>query len=467
MPKDTASKPLVSIIIPAYNCAGYLLEAVESALSQTEPSPEVIIVDDGSSDETHMVLSPYMDRIRYVYQENQGISVARNHGLKLSQGKYIVFLDADDFLLPGKLAEQVTCMAADLSLGAIHSGWCLVDERGEKLREVEPWHEIPRLDLKTWLLYNPAFLGAMLFHHKWLECVGGFDVELKRSEDTDLLLRLALAGCRMAWLPKITACYRQHGSSITRDSQLAENYAEKVLDKFFGQPEVPEDIRRLENSARFYRLIWVAGSLYCTGRTDMFIKYLQRSLEYTPYALDQTVIEWIEGLTQQLLDEGSQADEARVIMPLLTKMAYSSDMRWLMAERNLRWWVDVWRHYLDDNEWRMGELSAYRGLGAPKLTEMAKSSLLMTPAHRMVNVIARFWEDMRGMGFVSSSQGYKVTGLYLTAFGQASMAREWTAARHALLQAVRSSAHPRALGPWIRFVRSAFIYFLESFKGQH
>ena len=97
----------VSVIIPTYNRAEYVTHAIDSVLAQTYTDYEIIVVDDGSADNTKDVLLPYMDRIRYIYQENAGLSAARNTGIKAAKGDWIAFLDSDDEWLPGKLAVQM------------------------------------------------------------------------------------------------------------------------------------------------------------------------------------------------------------------------------------------------------------------------------------------------------------------------------------------------------------------------
>ena len=94
--------PQVSVVIPAYNCAEYVGQAVESVLHQTIADWEIIVVDDGSRDHTRLVLEKYSDRIRYIYQQNQGVSIARNCGIELARGEFIAFLDADDYFSPTK-----------------------------------------------------------------------------------------------------------------------------------------------------------------------------------------------------------------------------------------------------------------------------------------------------------------------------------------------------------------------------
>jgi glycosyltransferase involved in cell wall biosynthesis len=109
--------PQVSVVIPAYNCAAYVGQAVDSVLRQTYTDWEIIVVDDGSRDDTKLILEQYGDRIRYIYQQNQGVSIARNRGIELARGEFIAFLDADDYFLPDKIAAQIAVFAAQPNLG--------------------------------------------------------------------------------------------------------------------------------------------------------------------------------------------------------------------------------------------------------------------------------------------------------------------------------------------------------------
>src|SRR5262245_39297918 len=99
----------VSVIIPTYNRARLVVRAVESALGQRDVETEIIVVDDGSTDDTERALAPFQGRIRYVKQKNQGVVAARNHGMQLAQGEFIALLDSDDTWLPWKLALQLRC----------------------------------------------------------------------------------------------------------------------------------------------------------------------------------------------------------------------------------------------------------------------------------------------------------------------------------------------------------------------
>ena len=127
------TKPLVSILIPCYNCEKWLAETLESALVQTWKNIEVIVIDDGSTDETQAVIGNIKHpKLRYIYQHNQGVSAARNHGIYVAKGELIAFLDADDSFLSNKLIQQREMFVADPSLGLVQSGW-------QKVEAIESW----------------------------------------------------------------------------------------------------------------------------------------------------------------------------------------------------------------------------------------------------------------------------------------------------------------------------------------
>ncbi|MBW3587396.1 MAG: glycosyltransferase, partial [Cyanobacteria bacterium 0813] len=291
------STPQVSVIIPAYNGDRYIAQAVESVLSQTYTNWEIIVVDDGSSDRTHQVLQPYLDRIRYIYQENQGVAAARNRGIQESQGELIAFLDQDDFFLPDKLAAQVALFRSSDSLGIVNSGWRLVNEQGETISDIRGWEYLPKLDFKAWIVQMPVLPSAMMFSRKWLELVGGFNSEFDSVDDADLILRLALLGCEAAWLPQVTVCYRQHDKNVSIQKSLQQaNLFIKLKQNLFNQPDLPQHIRELENPAFYEALTWMAWHLYYTGYPVAAVDYYQKSFPYTPYSARKTVIDWINRL---------------------------------------------------------------------------------------------------------------------------------------------------------------------------
>lgn len=286
--------PRVSVVIPTYNSDRYIVEAIESVLNQTYSDYEIIVVDDGSTDRLLEVLEPYRDRIRYLYQDNQGLSVARNTGIRHAQGEFVALLDADDFFLPDKFAHQVVCFDAQPDVGIVHSGWQFVDESGRQvLSEHEPWCVLPHLNLQAWLLWRPLLPSAMMFRRDWLERVGGFDPDRPPVEDVDLVLRMVAIGCQSAWLRQITVNYRQHGASITAQNTPKRARAfDALYNDFFARPDLTQEARDLEKSSRFNYLVWLAWRLYYTEYFPEMAEYLQMSLPYTPYLPTETVANW-------------------------------------------------------------------------------------------------------------------------------------------------------------------------------
>ena len=294
----TDGEPSVSVIIPTYNCDRYITQAVESVLKQEGYTYEVIVIDDGSTDSTADVLRPYSDRIRYIRQKNQGVAAARNHGIALAKANLIAFLDADDYFLPHKLARQAEILIKRADLGIVHSGWQRVDAEGNKLLDVCPWENIPELNLETWLRWKPVLPSAMMFRREWLQYVGGFDPRFPPAEDTNLVLKLALKGCKTAWLRQITVCYRQHPQSAMHKGLPQARSLLAVTEDFFAQPNLPDRVRLMEQSVRYGTLIWIAWYLNYTGHHSETIDYLKQAWNYRPNSGMETLISWIESFAE-------------------------------------------------------------------------------------------------------------------------------------------------------------------------
>ena len=296
---------LVSVIIPVYNSSKYIQKAIDSVLAQTYNNYEIIVVDDGSTDNTKAILEQYKDKIHYIYQENQGSAAARNTGIKLAQGELVAFLDADDlWSMPEKLEKQVACFAADPDLGGVNTGWRIIDGAGKHLKTVQPWHKAPTLDLETWLKKKCVRTSAMIFRREWLEKVGGFDPEIRQSHDVDLILRLSLAGCKTIWLKEETVCYRQHGENTTKDSLKQAKYVQAVLDKFYARSDLPESIRKQEQKVRYHTLVWIAWYQYDADNLDAMASYLQKSLNFSPYLRAENISHWLTSFKRFSLDRG-------------------------------------------------------------------------------------------------------------------------------------------------------------------
>jgi glycosyltransferase involved in cell wall biosynthesis len=189
----------VSVIIPTYNRAEQVGEAVQSVLNQTWPHCEVIVVDDGSTDGTLDVLEAFGDRIRYVKTENRGVAAARNRGIRESKGSWVAFLDSDDLWHPAKIERQVLALREHDAVVC----FCMsVDEDGLALDDLPLMNSgnesggaryYPRRDCSIFLYQRHPFIQSMLVRRSCLRGDSPFDESLRVAEDTRLIHRLVLA----------------------------------------------------------------------------------------------------------------------------------------------------------------------------------------------------------------------------------------------------------------------------------
>lgn len=187
--------PLVSIIIPAYNAERYIARAIKSALNQTWRDIEVIVVDDGSTDRTAEIVRSFKDpRVRYIYQQNQNVGSARNHGIKESKGKYITFLDADDEYLPEKVEKQVEFLEQNPKYQVVYCDTIqFYSDNPDKLFIKKGEH--PSGDIFEALLHSSVINpNTVMMAKELLVKVGMFDERPNFPEDWELWLRIARAG---------------------------------------------------------------------------------------------------------------------------------------------------------------------------------------------------------------------------------------------------------------------------------
>jgi glycosyltransferase involved in cell wall biosynthesis len=186
-----APLPTISIVIPVYNGARYLAEAINSALAQAYPHFDVIVVDDGSTDDTWPIVAAYGGRVRGLQQANGGVASALNTGIRAATGEYVAWLSHDDAFLPGKLLAQAACLAQQPAARLCYSDYWVVDERGQR-QAVLPVPAYPRERLLRHLFQCMFICGStVLVHRETLLHVGLFDERLRTTQDADLWLRLA------------------------------------------------------------------------------------------------------------------------------------------------------------------------------------------------------------------------------------------------------------------------------------
>lgn len=221
---------LVSVIIPTYNNAKFINEAINSVLKQTYKNFEIIVVDDGSTDNTKRILESYIkgNEIKYIYQENKGTSSAKNAGIKNSRGEYIKFLDSDDLLLPECLKLQIDFLERNKNFDIVYSNFYYFDNTGQKFvfaNHLKNADKIrPTGDLLPYLLYgNFIAINTLLFKKEVMDKVGFFNEELSHHEDLEYLLRIAIKKIKFGYIHQFLAsCYLRSDSLSTNKIKMAE-----------------------------------------------------------------------------------------------------------------------------------------------------------------------------------------------------------------------------------------------------
>ena len=221
--------PRVSVIIPTYNCARYLGRAIDSVCAQTYTDYEILVVDDGSTDDTKDVALPYSQRVTYLCQQNQGVSAARNHAVSKASGELLAYLDADDMWYPEKLEKQVAFLDAHRECGMVHSEMSVINEQDEILHVrfyEETKRSVPQGYCMQQLLMRCHIQPLTVVERRSsFDRVGGFDERLLAAEDYLHWIMLAAEGQALGYLAEPLGKYRWRTGSLMGNSYgLLEGY---------------------------------------------------------------------------------------------------------------------------------------------------------------------------------------------------------------------------------------------------
>lgn len=230
----------VSVIIPAFNAERFLSATLDSAQKQSVPPAEIIVVDDGSTDATADIAKHF--QVRYIHKANEGISSARNTGLRAARGDYISFIDADDLWPADKLERQLAHVRANPDFGIVLGMIQTIDAEGNPLDEA---------------FYIPH-LGTALIKRSVIDKVGYFDTSLAQAEDSDWFFRAMETDICISVLENVLLFYRRHQNNITANPQLSRAYWMKAIHmslqrrrnsggsmpKALNMPELPDSIKQ-------------------------------------------------------------------------------------------------------------------------------------------------------------------------------------------------------------------------------
>jgi glycosyltransferase involved in cell wall biosynthesis len=215
-----SSTPRVSVIIPAYNTAPFIAETLDSVFGQTFRDFEVIVINDGSPDtgELELVLQLYMTRIRYIRQENRGLSGARNVGVRLARGELLAFVDSDDIWMPDYLSAQVEFLDSHPGVHASIADALLFGSGGEVVWRMLKQGTDPVLNFEQMLKRKGGQLpSAMVARRQRVLDIGMFDEQTRIGEDVEFCVRLCFPNGAIGYLGRVLVKYRQRSGSLTED----------------------------------------------------------------------------------------------------------------------------------------------------------------------------------------------------------------------------------------------------------
>lgn len=321
--------PKVSVIVPVYNQAAYVAEAIQSVIKQTSPNWEMVVVDDGSTDSTAEVVAQFDDpRIHYLFQANRGLPGARNTGITHSSGEYLAFLDADDLYHPDKLTVQVAHLDQNPEIGLSYTSRIGIDHQGNQLTLYRAPEEV---SLRELVLGFPFTINDLLVRRHWVEGIGNFDESfLLNSEDRDLYLRLALNGCRFAGVGRFLA-YRRFHSSRTFN-KIPEKMATyfRSLETAFADPRCPEGVLELRDDAygEVYK-VWAYQALV-QGETELGHEYLYETVRLNPTLFNDKGLNLLQFFIWSSIRDGGDYEE--VLRALFTQLP--PELAWLSEQAN-------------------------------------------------------------------------------------------------------------------------------------
>lgn len=225
--------PLISVIIPTFNGARFLNDAIESVLAE-RLNYEIIVIDDGSTDDIEAVVNALPVQVRFIRQENKGPSSARNHGLHHASGELIAFIDVDDIWPAGRMNLLVSELQDNLQIDVVRG-------HAQILRRETP--DSPFEPEGTPEESFPHYIGAALYRRSVFEMVGTFDEEMKFAEDADWFLRADAAGLNVKRIPKVTLHVRRHETNMTRDQSAVALNPLRLFKKHLERQRAAESER--------------------------------------------------------------------------------------------------------------------------------------------------------------------------------------------------------------------------------
>jgi Glycosyl transferase family 2 len=326
----------VSVLIPAYNQAQFLGDAIRSVLDQTYSNFELIIVNDASTDNTAEVVGQFDDaRIRCItHEQNRGLSAARNTGIRVASGDLIALLDSDDYYHPDKLKVHIDFLEKHPDIGATYNARYDLIPSLKTIRDL--WRPPQRITLSDLVLGFPFAPSDLVIRREWFFSVGLYDEMLTFfGEDLDMNCRLALSGCQFASVDRILNYRRYHSGKKIRDVNTALQTILGVLGNTFADPGCPDGVLSLHDKAiARHQMLWSIIA-FDQEETSLGQEYLTDAIRLNPSILEGRPCELIESLISYSIADESRSHE-NILRGIFDQLP--AQIAWLNEEYN--WALD-------------------------------------------------------------------------------------------------------------------------------
>lgn len=482
---------LVSVVIPTYNLAHYIVETLESVLKQTYTPLEIIIIDDGSQDDTEAVLAPYKDKITYIYQENQGISRTYNRGIEMAKGDLICLLEADDYwITDDKVEKQVAMFLDDPTLDYVLTGWKDFTPDGTVYDETTLWEQAPDLGLHDWLFWVPVRQQCTMIKKSVLQAVGGYDPQYRYAMDVDLFLKIVVAGYRGGWLKEITTAYRIHPDSTSHTKRIAQADEAIAIHKHYVELEShPPEIKAAKKVYGFFRYMLFTAIAIRYGFIDDAVRYA-RMVRTVMWFDRDTMYDLACYLGDSFSYRGYDFDAYESAIQVIRKTydeipdtIHLSRRLSIETDTLLHWWLSIWWRYYHfmtpenvdtpvhrhPTRFKAQAIDTYSNMSASELVRLVRLSIYLSPLplnDRILPAIELFWEEMREDNILSPDDKHHLTDMYLAVAVRAMYSGDRQYMQNAIAKAREYSHSQKNIMSWMQFNLSRIVYQLRKILGR-
>ena len=306
----------ISVVLPMRDTATWLPALVAGLAREWETGFELIAIDDASSDGSADLLKRLcahwpQDRWKLIEGDGRGVSAARNQGIAASRSELIAFLDADDRPLPGRLGLPLQILKKRAELSHVHGGWWRCNANGELQHRVNPWTEGAGFSWRQFIEHKAVLPSAWTVRREALLSVDGFDEQIRHSEDVDLLLRLAAAGHRGAWIETELVRYRIHRDNASGRLRPQLQGLLKVLNR--PLQGLPASDRAWAKELRYSTTTWAVWQAWQADEEDFALELLRLALQDCPYPLVRRPVHLIEVMARSSARIGELFDRDQLL----------------------------------------------------------------------------------------------------------------------------------------------------------